>query len=729
MAATTSRAAVRYGPLVDSLRTIPGYFLQPARLLRSYDKNNLRFDLMAGLTVGVVALPQGIAFAILAGLPPSMGVYASVVASIVAALWGSSNQLSTGPTNSSSLLVFSILLPLAQPASPTYVAAAGLLAVMAGVFRVVMGLARLGVLVNFVSDSVIVGFTAGAGVLIIVNQLRPILGLTFPSSPALAVTVGNLVVHSPETHLLSLALGVGTIVAVLVLRRINRNLPAPLIAMGLAALVVAVFSLQEQGVAVLGELPRGLPPLADLPLLDLTLIGDLSSGALAVAVIGLVEAMAIARSISSQTGQRLDSNQEFVGQGLANIAAGFFSGYPCSGSFNRSSLNYEAGARTPLAGVFAGLAVLVIVFLLAPIAVYVPVPTIAATLILSAYTMIDRQEILRIWRSTKGDTFIMVVTLLSTLLLPLQFAVLIGVLMSLAYYIWRTSVPRVQALVPDDAFRHLVRQVTADGRLRRPACPQLGILEILGDLYFGAAPHVEDTILRHLRNHPGQRYLLLRMISVTQIDISGIHMLESVVRTYRDLGGDVFIVRVQQPVFEFMASTGFTRTLGEDHFLDDDSAISQLFYRVLDPAVCIYECEVRVFLECQNLPKQILPPEIALHTVAPSSPVPTIEPQELWQRLRSAAPPLVYDVREPREYQRAHIPQARSLPLLQVLRNSVELPRDRTIVLTCRAGRRSLRAAAALRSRGYDNVCVLNGGLTAWEAAGLLEAVAGEALQ
>lgn len=724
MQASTTRPWLRNSPLLDSLRSMPGYFFQPVRLLRAYDKSYLRLDLMAGLTVGVVALPQGIAFSILAGLPPEMGVYASIVASIVASLWGSSNQLSTGPTNSSSLLVFSILLPLAQPGSPSYIAAAGLLALMAGIFRVGMGLARLGVLVNFVSDSVVVGFTAGAGVLIIINQIRPILGLTFPSSPALVVTVGNLVIHSPETHLISLALGVGTIVTVLVLRRINRNLPAPLIAMGLAALVVAVFNLQEMGVAVLSELPRGFPPLADLPLLNLTMIGDLSAGALAVAVIGLVEAMAIARSISSQTGQRLDSNQEFVGQGLANIATGFFSGYPCSGSFNRSSLNYEAGARTPLAGVFAGLFVLVIVFVLAPVAVFVPVPTIAATLILSAYAMIDRQEMLRIWRGTKGDTLIMIVTFLGTLLLPLQFAVLTGVLMSLAYYIWRTSVPRVHAVVPDEHFKHFVRQAVPGGAPGRPICPQLGILEILGDLYFGAAPHVEEAILRNLRANPHQRYVLLRMMSVTQIDISGIHMLESVIRTYRDLGGDVFIVRVQQPVYDFMKTTGFVAYLEDSHFLDDDEAISHLFYRVLDPTICIYECEARVFKECQNLPKQSVPPDLLLHTMLPAKAIPTVPPQELWQRLRSPNPPRVYDVREPREFQRAHIPRAESLPLLQVLRDSLDLPQDRPIVLACRTGRRSLRAAAALQSRGYDDVSILAGGLVAWEAAGLLEAVA-----
>ena len=723
MQASAARSLSRYRPALAGIGTVTGYFLAPARLVRSYSKTNLRPDLMAGLTVGVVSLPQGIAFALLAGLPAVMGVYASIVAAIVAALWGSSNQLSTGPTNSSSLLVFSILLPIAVPGSATYIAAAGMLAVMSGLLRLVMGVARLGVLVNFVSDSVIVGFTAGAGVLIMVGQTRLLLGLSFPGSPHLYETVGHLVTHVPETHLLTTLLGVGTLVATVLIKRFRPNLPAPLIAMGLAALAVAIFGLQDYGVAVLESLSRSLPPRADLPLLDISLIGDLSTGALALAVIGLVEAMAIARSISSQTGQRLDSNQEFVGQGLANVATGFFSGYPCSGSFNRSALNLESGARTPLASVFAGLVVLVVVLVFAPLAVYIPLSAISALLILSAYSMINRKEIARIWQGTQGDRLIMIATLASTLLLPLQFAVLVGVMMSLAYYIWRTSLPQVHSVVPDEDFRHMVLQSTPLAGQPRPACPQLGILEIQGDLYFGAAPQVESALLENLKHNSEQRYLLLRMLSVTQIDISGIHMLESIVRTYRERGGDVFVVRTQQPVREFMQSTGFYDLLGGDHHLDEDAAISTLFYKVLDPVVCIYECPVRVFKECQNLPKRLLPHDLVPRIMSSSKPIPVVEPQTLWNLLRSTQPPLIYDVRESREYHRGHVPQAQSLPLVTVLGRPLAVSHEQAIVLTCRTGRRSLRAAQALAAQGFQDVKILEGGLVAWEAAGLLEAV------
>jgi sulfate permease, SulP family len=200
---------------------------------------------------------------------------------------------------------------------------------------------------------------------------------------------------------------------------------------------------------VLGALPRTLPPLAPLPLLDLHLIGQLSTGAFAIAALGLVEATSIARSLASKTGQRLDNNQEFVGQGLANIAAGLFSGFPCSGSFNRSALNYTAGAQTPLAGVFSGLFVLVTMLALAPLAAYMPRAALSGVLIVAAYGMIDQKEITRIGRGTRGDAAIMVVTLLATLLLSLQLAVLSGILMSFAYYILKTSAPQVRSVVPD----------------------------------------------------------------------------------------------------------------------------------------------------------------------------------------------------------------------------------------------------------------------------------------
>jgi len=717
MAISTGRqAALTRQPVRAGLGVVADVFLQPVGLFRGYKLSSLRPDLMAGLTVAVILLPQAIAYALIAELPPQAGLYAAIVGAIVGALWGSSNHLQTGPTNASSLLVLSTLIAIATPGTAEFVILAGLLAVVAGVIRLAMGLARLGVLVNFVSHSVIAGFTTGAGVLIAVSQLRYLLGLQF-SSYGLVETVWGVVTYLPETHMATMILGFGTILLIVLLRRLNRKLPGPLIAMVLAAAAVGIAGLDQQGVAVIGEMPRSLPPLAKLPLLDMRIVGQLAPGALALAAIGLVEAMSIARSISGHSGQRLDSNQEFAGQGLANIAAGFFSGYPCSGSLSRSAVNYDAGAQTRMASAFSGLLVLVAMLALAPYTAYVPRAALSGVLIVTAYNMIDRKEIVRILKGARADAVIMAVTFLATLFFALEFAVLAGILLSFAVYIMKTSMPRVSSVLPDERFRHFVYQA------QKPPCPQLAVLDILGDLYFGAVSHVEKAIDRHLAANPTQRLVLLRMPSVQQCDFSGIHALESILRSIRDRGGDLFMVRVREPVLDLMKTTGFWAALGGDHFLEEDTAISHLFYKVLDPAVCIYECDVRAFRECQNLPKYAFPAAIPLHTEIPAGSVAEVPAQELWQRLHSSNPPYVVDVREGREFRRCHIPQAQLVPLSRLLGQAPELPHDRPLVFVCRGGRRSTRAAHHVRSQGYDDVAVLQGGMLAWEAANLLAAV------
>ena len=332
-------------------RYFPDQLLQPIRLFQTYPRENLRSDLVAGLTVAVILIPQAIAFTLIADLPVEMGLYAAVLGAIVGGLWGSANQLHTGPANAISLLVASALVSIAEPNSSPYILAAGMLAVMAGLFQTFLGLARLGVLVNFVSHSVIIGFATGAGILIGIKQIEPLLGVTLPNSSVLA-TLSGAATHLTRAHLPTLLIGTGTIALILVIHKLSPKLPGPLIAMILSSAVVFVLGLNRSGVGVIGELPRTLPPLADLPIFKLELISQLSSGALAIAAIGLVQTAAISRAMVAQTGQRVDNNQEFVGQGLANIAAGLFSGYPISASFSRSAVNDEAGAKTPLAALF-----------------------------------------------------------------------------------------------------------------------------------------------------------------------------------------------------------------------------------------------------------------------------------------------------------------------------------------------------------------------------------------
>lgn len=694
------------------------YIQHPAQMIRTYDRSNLRPDLLAGLTVAVILLPQGIAFALIAELPPQMGLYAAIIGAIFGGLWGSSNQMHTGPANAISLLVFSTLSGLYAVGSPEYIVAAGMMAFMVGVFQLVMGLARLGILINFVSHSVIVGFATGAGVLIAVKQIKSLLGLNFPSG-TIVDTVTGTVLHFPETHVQTAVIGVSTMIFIIVLKKINPKIPSALLSIVLASAIIYIFNLDEAGVAVIGKLTGTLPPLTPPPIFDFKLIAQLSPGALAIGAIGLVEAAAIARSISTQTGQRLESNQEFVGQGMANAACSIFSGFPVAGSFSRSAINFDAGARTPLASVFSALFVLFAMLVIAPLARFIPTSALSGVLIVTAFNMIDREEIKRILQSAPGDAAIMLLTLFGTLFLSLEFAVLLGILLSFALYVLRTSTPRVHAVVPDDNFQHF----TYDPE--KEPCPQLLIIEILGDLYFGAVGYVEDTILDLMEQNPTQRFLMLRMHSVDHIDFSGIHMLENLVKSYRDRGGDLYMMRVSYTVRKVMESTDFINYLGESNILSDDDAIQILFNHRLDPAICIYECPYRVFQECQNLPKRMDLVSLHLPTETPDLQCSTIDPQTLWTTLCSdnGEWPFVVDVREPREFSQGHIPDAHSRPLAYILADDYDLPSDQPIILVCRSGRRSRRAAVALMESGIDDVKIMEGGMAAWEAAGLLEAI------
>lgn len=705
--------------LASAFRPIPRFLSSPIRLFTTYDRANLRFDLIAGLTVSVILLPQAVAFSLIAELPPAMGIYTAVVAGFVGALWGSSDQNHTGPGNATSLLVAESLRLNFIPGSAGYILAAGMLAVMSGALQLGLGLARLGMLVNFVSHSVVVGFATGAGILIAIRQIPPLLGLEVSTGNVAQDLVG-IVLNVGEIHWPTAALGFGTIALIVVLQKINRKVPAALIAMIISSLVVFALNLEEQGVGVIGELPRGLPPLAQLPLFNLDYLSQLSTGALAVAAIGLVQTMAITHSIATQTGQRLDSNQEFVGQGMANIAAGFFSGFPAVGSFARGAVNLDAGARTRVAAIFSCAFVLIAVLLLGPMTAYLPRTALAGVLVVVSVRMIDRAEIARILQSSLGEATILIVTLFGTVFLQIAFAVLAGILLSFARYILRTSTPRVEQVVPDENFRHFTHQPD------KPVCPQLGVVDILGDLYFGAVHHVEEVILEYMERHPAQRYLVIRMHNVNNCDFSGIHMLEGVMRAYRERAGDVFVVQVGHRVDRVMTASGFYDNLGLDHLLPADHAIGWIFHHILDPAICIYECPHRVFAECQNLPKQLYGEEAfgEAHELRQAE-VATVEADELWQQLRSSNGKLtLIDVREPREFKRGHVPGAELVPLPKILsgEHTFVTAGEHRVVFVCRSGRRSRRAALKVME-DCDNVEILSGGMLAWEAAGLLEAI------
>jgi SulP family sulfate permease len=563
--------------------------------VRGYGKRYIKADFFAGLTVAVVAVPQSMACALIAGLPVQYGLYASIVPTIVGCLWGSSSHLITGPTTAVSLVVFSTLSPLARPDTPAYLVLAFFLALLVGVIQIGMGVARVGALLNFVSHAVLLGFTAGAAVLIAFKQVPGLLGIKVAKTSVFHEHLFNIITHLHQTEVITFLLGVTTIVVILVIKRSRPNWPGTLIAMVFVGILVTVFNLDRRGVAVVGAIPRSLPPFSVPDIEDVTQIGQLVPGALAIAILGLVEAVSIAKSIADQTRQRLNINREFIGQGLANVAASLFSGYPGSGSFVRSTVNFRSGGKTPISGVISGLAVAATVLLAAPLAAKLPMSALAGVLIVVAYGMVHKEDTLRTIRATRSDAVVLVITFLSTLLLNIEFAIYVGVLLSIGLHLATTSHPRIQSVVPDSKTSKMVPAGFNE------TCCQMDILDIEGSIFFGSAAFVLDNLQRRLRSAPHIAHVLIRMHRVNTMDASGIHLLEIVQEDVRQRGGGLFFSGLNHRVFEVFKNSGMLKEIGETHIrTTTGAAIRQAMRESFCPAVCA-ACEVAVFRECPEL--------------------------------------------------------------------------------------------------------------------------------
>ena len=392
-----------------------------------------RADVLAGLTGAIVVLPQGVAFATLAGMPPEYGLYGAMVPCLMAALFGSSRLMVTGPATAISLTTLAVIAPLATPGSPNYIALVLTLTFLVGALQFMLGLARAGRLIDFVPHSVIVGFTAGAAILIINSQIGPFLGLGLPRGTSVIDNIRAVLAQLSSIAPGAPLVGTLTIVAVLAWRPLNRWVPAMLAGVvigSVAAWLLAQYMPQWAALATVQALPGALPPLS-MPDLSLDTIRMLFGATLVMTLLALTEAVAIARALATKHGDKLDGNQEFIGQGLANLAGAFFSAYPASGSFNRSGVNVASGARTPLAAICASLFLIAILFFVAPLARYLPFAVIAALLFLVAWGLIDRSEISRIWREEPGQRWPLLVTFIATITLSLEWAILLGITVAL----------------------------------------------------------------------------------------------------------------------------------------------------------------------------------------------------------------------------------------------------------------------------------------------------------
>jgi SulP family sulfate permease len=565
------------------------------------NRETLRSDAIAALVGAIIVIPQGVAFATLAGMPPQYGLYLAMVPAVVAALWGSSWHAVSGPTTAVSLLVFATLSPMAAPGSGEYVTLALTLSFLAGVLMLLLGLARLGALVNFISHTVVVGFTAGAGLLIAASQLRNFFGVELPRGHSFVMTVWTFLHHIGQTQPVVLTVAVLTLLVGMATRRWLRRVPYMVVALiaGTAAAYVlnAVLGADRTGLKLVGSVPSPLPPLS-VPDLSLDTMRQLAGIALSITVLGLAEAISIGRAIASRSGQRIDANQEFIGQGLSNIAASFFSGYPSSASLNRSGLNYEAGARTPLAAALSAPILIAALFAVAPLIAYIPLAVMAAILFLVGWGLIDFHAIRAIWRMRAPETIVLGITLLATLTMSLEVAILTGVMVSLVAYLQRTSRPVMRSLVPDP--RHTERKL-AEVEPPLQECPQLKILRIEGSIYFGAVSHVGQHFDTLRAVSPGQKHLLLMAKSVNFVDAAGAELIAHEAAVRRASGGQLYLYSLRQSTRDVLERGGYLDQIGRDNlFASKDEAISKIVAR-LDEEVC-RGCPARIFLECGRLP-------------------------------------------------------------------------------------------------------------------------------
>lgn len=576
------------------------WFLPFLKWLPNTSKKDLQADIVAAISGAVIVLPQGVAFAAIAGMPPEYGLYAGMVPAIIAALFGSSRHLVSGPTTAASIVLFSALSVYAEPGSTDYVSLALTLTFMVGVFELILGLARMGALVNFISHSVIVGFTAGAAILIAAKQLKYFFGIEIARGGHLHDILyqffNELAQINPYiTAVSGFTLGVGVLT-----KRAFPRAPNLIVAMVAGSLlsyvIIQLFGAERTGITTVGALPGSLPPIS-MPDFSLESIKNLAPSALAITLFALTEAVSIGRSLASRGGYRINGNQEFVGQGLSNIVGSFFSGYVATGSFNRSGLNFEAGAKTPMAAMLAGALLIFIVVLVAPLAIYLPEAAMAGILFLVAWNLIDFEEIRHILKSSKRESSVLLITFFSALFLELEFAIFAGVLLSLVLYLERVSKPLITPRVPDPRLHK--RAFSDDPSL--PECPQLKILRIDGSLFFGSVSHVQDRLDAIRNDHPQQKHLAIAAQGINFVDLQGNQALIEDMKQRRANGGDLYLMNVNQGLWESLDSCGWLDASGGRNVFQSKTAAIHGIYQKLDKSICA-NCSSRIFRECGSLP-------------------------------------------------------------------------------------------------------------------------------
>ena len=555
----------------------------------------IKADFFAGLTGAIIVLPQSVAFATIAGMPPEYGLYTAMVVPIIAALFGSSFHLVSGPTTAISIVVFAAVSKYAEPGTEEFVSLALTLTFLAGVYQLVFGLAKFGLLINFVSHNVVIGFTAGAALLIASSQITYIVGIDIARGEDFIHTWFDIYWGVGEFNIYLLIVGLGTLMSAILVKILRPKYPNLLIGMLVGGVLAFYLSGLTDTIKTVGAMPAYFPPLST-PDFSLNSLKELAPEAFAIALLGLIEASSIGRSIATKSNQRIDANQEFVGQGASNIVGSFLSSYASSGSFTRSGVNFEAGARTPLSAILAALFLMVIVLLVAPLIAYLPLAAMAGIILLVAYNLVDFKNIRKTFKYSKSESVIFTATFLATLLFELEFAIYLGVLLSLMLFIAKTSTPDVHTLAFATPPGEGDRRLQSIRKAPLVQCPQLKIIRIDMSIYFGSINHIQKQLSRIVDN---QRiyHILIVASGVNFIDLAGIEALLNENKRLKAQNGSLYFVAVKSTAFEFMEKVNFVNEIGRDNFFDTKSEAIKVLYERLDKSKC-EKCQALVFNEC-----------------------------------------------------------------------------------------------------------------------------------
>ena len=516
--------------------------------INSYKKEYLSGDISAGLTVGVMLIPQGMAYAMLAGLPPIYGLYASTIPLIIYALFGTSPQLAVGPVAMVALLISSGVGALAEGGSAEYISLAILLALMVGLIQLAMGLFRLGFLVNFLSHPVIAGFTSAAALIIGFSQMKHLLGISIPRGPV-HHTIINIIEKINEINLPTLAIGISAIAILLFVKKVNKKIPGPLIVVLLSILAVFSFGLTERGVNIVRDIPGGFPPFG-IPSINIADITALLPIALTISFVGFMESIAVAKAIRKKYRYyEIVPNQELIGLGLANILGSFFKAFPVTGGFSRTAVNDQAGAKSGLASILSAILIIITLLFLTTYFYYLPHAVLAAIILVAVFGLIDIKEALHLWQTDKTDFILFLLTASGTLLLGIEEGILIGVVLSLVMVIYGVSYPHLAELgkIPGqaeyrnvDRFDHL--ETSAD----------VLIIRIDAPIYFANLNYIKDYIYKKLRSRGAAKHLILDARAIHHIDSSGVHMLYELIEDLEEKGMILHFVQVTGPVRDIL---------------------------------------------------------------------------------------------------------------------------------------------------------------------------------